>query len=40
MIGLFVFYLSARTNPLTSALSRLRTWRFLALDLRLTAPLS
>ena len=40
VIGLFVFYLSARTNPLTSALLRLLTWRFSALDLRLTAPLS
>ena len=30
----------ARTNPLTSALLRLLTWRFSALDLRLTAPLS
>ena len=40
MIGLFVFYLSARTNPLTSALLRLLTWRFSALDLRLTCPLS
>ena len=40
VIGLFVFYLSARTNPLTSALLRLLTWRFSALDLRLTASLS
>ena len=40
VIGLFVFYLSARTNPLTSALLRLLTWRFSALDLRLTALLS
>ena len=40
MIGLFVFCLSARTNLLTSALLRLLTWRFSALDLRLTALLS
>ena len=39
VVSLFVFFL-ARTNPLTSALLRLITWRFSALDLRLTAPLS
>ena len=39
VIGLFA-YLSARANPLTSVLLRLLTWRFSALDLRLTAPLS
>ena len=39
VVGLFA-YLSARTNPLTSALLRLLTWRFSALDLRLTALLS
>ena len=37
VVGLFA-YLFARTNPLTSALFRLLTWRFSALDLRLTAP--
>jgi hypothetical protein len=39
VVGLFA-YLSARTNPLTSVLLRLLTWRFSALDLRLTALLS
>ena len=35
----FSFFL-ARTNPVTSALLRLLTWRISALDLRLTALLS